>query len=99
MLMIDDEYFALKDLYDSTGGPNWVWKNESDFGRKWHFESSTKINPCDEGWQGLLCSCTEKKKRFIDIPHYGVYYYDDTNSSFPNNAYTSYCSVERIDLQ
>ena len=48
----DYELQALKDLYDSTDGDDWVWK-----GKHWDFSDITQANPCDT-WQGITCSIT-----------------------------------------
>jgi len=45
----DYELQALKDLYDSTDGDNWVWT-----GNHWDF-SDAEANPCNY-WQGIYCS-------------------------------------------
>jgi len=49
----DYELQALKDLYDSTDGDNWVWT-----GNHWDFSDAAEANPCDGGntWQGIYCS-------------------------------------------
>jgi len=46
------ELQALKDLYDSTSGDDWVWT-----GKHWDF-SDANANPCDPGntWQGIYCN-------------------------------------------
>ena len=49
------QYYALQDLYNSTNGPFWVWRNSS-FGEIWNF-SNPNANPCSDGWQGLTCNC------------------------------------------
>jgi hypothetical protein len=45
------ELAALQDLYDSTKGQYWKWKN---IGNQWNF--SGQYNPCADDWQGILCS-------------------------------------------
>lgn len=36
----DNERNALFDLYQSTNGINWNWKNETIYGLKWNFTNS-----------------------------------------------------------
>lgn len=43
-----NEFIALEDLYRSTNGTYWIWKNETIAGFKWNFTSN--ISPCL--WQG-----------------------------------------------
>lgn len=54
------EMNALYDLYMSTNGENWLWKEHKNvaFDRHntiWNFTGTH--NPCEERWQGLLCNC------------------------------------------
>lgn len=51
------DVYALRDLYDDTGGSAWLWKNTSVFGDIWNFSQSL-VNPCVDQWQGLNCTCT-----------------------------------------
>eukprot|EP01041_Mallomonas_annulata_P008141 gene8141-16732_t len=53
---------ALKQLYISTGGNNWIWK-----GAYWNF-SAVAPNPCG-GWQGITC---DSNSRVIKISLSGV---------------------------
>jgi hypothetical protein len=47
---------ALQDLYVSTNGWQWYWKEpELTFGAIWDFNQSNP-NPCSERWQGITCS-------------------------------------------
>jgi hypothetical protein len=60
---------ALEDLYNSTNGWNWNWKEpERLFGSKWYF-SEANPNPCVEGWQGITCStvCSRTSCGVIEI--------------------------------
>src|SRR5437868_1875426 len=49
------ELSALHDLYSSTDGAHWLWRNSS--GPVWDF-SVPDPNPCYPPWQGLTCVCT-----------------------------------------
>ena len=54
------EYSALQDLYNSTNGPHWEWRNETVNGKTtipWNFTDPSLNNPCADNWQGVLCSC------------------------------------------
>ena len=54
------EYSALQELYNSTDGRNWHWRNSTSHGPKW-FDGSS--HPCSlPFWQGLTCSCNTKKQ-------------------------------------
>lgn len=48
---------ALHDLYDSTNGAFWIWKQPySTYGEPWNF--SVPTNPCASPilpWQGITC--------------------------------------------
>jgi hypothetical protein len=52
---------ALYLLYNSTNGPNWQWKSESDHnGYIWNFThiespSAGAARPCGDNWQGVTC--------------------------------------------
>ncbi len=58
------EYYALYDLYTSTYGFNWVWKEPyTEFGYPWNFDISPAgetENPCSSTlpWQGVVCKGT-----------------------------------------
>lgn len=57
-LLVQEEYDALKAIYDSTNGPQWTWSNASH-GVPWDFSDYSSSNPCsEEGWQGLECGNT-----------------------------------------
>ena len=48
----DVEWNSLRDLYESTDGQNWDWRNENLFGPKWDFTYLT--DPCNKNgtaWQ------------------------------------------------
>ena len=54
------ETLALYDLYHTTDGDQWKWKNEEIYGSKWNFSQSLEdIDPCHDvyggPWQGLIC--------------------------------------------
>ena len=46
------EISALQDLYVSTNGNEWNWRNTS-YGIPWNFVEN--CNPCTEHWQGVTC--------------------------------------------
>jgi hypothetical protein len=51
------EIDALNEIYITTNGENWFWRNQS-FGKKWNFTDSI-VNPCTQMWQGITCSCNQ----------------------------------------
>lgn len=51
------EWSSLKDIYNSTNGDYWVWKPAS-FGATWNFSSFEFNDPCQNDWQGVVCTCT-----------------------------------------
>ena len=54
------EYYALQDLYNSTGGDNWLWGDIALRGPHWFDDSP---DPCSTPmWQGLNCSCVTDKR-------------------------------------
>jgi hypothetical protein len=62
----DVEVNALYELYNCTGGENWLWREEVSRGSKWNFtrsvDGSFTDSPCSSGdssnktWQGVTCS-------------------------------------------
>ena len=46
------EMSALQDLYVSTNGNEWNWRNSS-YGIPWNFTDNS--DPCTEQWQGVTC--------------------------------------------
>jgi Leucine-rich repeat (LRR) protein len=54
------EIQALHNLYNSTNGLFWNWRNESLYGSRWVFNSSSQADPCQDKmnttWQGITCS-------------------------------------------
>ncbi len=56
----ENEYQALELFYMSTGGPDWVYNNNSgSLGYPWVFTDPPQ-NPCNatQLWNGLTCSST-----------------------------------------
>ena len=52
---------SLHPLYNHTNGKNWKWKNETDYGSIWSFNSQSQKDPCNtnsKSWQGINCSST-----------------------------------------
>jgi hypothetical protein len=57
---------ALYNLYQSTSGEQWRWRNISN---AWNF-SNTAANPCLDKWEGIDCACSYRYQPFaqsIDI--------------------------------
>lgn len=52
------ELQALKTLYDSTDGENWIWFTPYSLsGIPWNFTAVNETyNPCSAKWQGIACS-------------------------------------------
>jgi len=48
------EYKALQDLFESTGGGEWLWENGQ--GVAWDFSDGGAWRPCAEQWQGITCT-------------------------------------------
>ena len=46
------EISVLQDLYISTNGNEWIWRDAS-YGIPWNFTAN--CNPCVENWQGVTC--------------------------------------------
>ncbi len=65
------EYEGLYDLYNSTNGPHWTWKQPyTTYGYPWKFVIPSE-NPCSttNPWQGLTCStsCLSKPCYILSI--------------------------------
>jgi Leucine-rich repeat (LRR) protein/uncharacterized membrane protein len=60
------EYDALYDLYTSTNGVGWVWRNVSDKSVPWDF-SVSDVNPCTASWQGIHCICILTKCQLSEL--------------------------------
>ncbi|KAJ1387351.1 hypothetical protein B484DRAFT_409926, partial [Ochromonadaceae sp. CCMP2298] len=55
---------ALRALYDSTDGPNWLWGDLSSGRAEWNFKPGA--NPCAERWQGVTCGgCSNGGECFV----------------------------------
>lgn len=65
------EYNALFDLYNSTQGEFWSWREITAFGSPWDFEN-TSSDPCINQWQGLTCSSTIGSIVEIDLADYNL---------------------------
>jgi Leucine-rich repeat (LRR) protein len=59
------QYTTLHDLYNSTNGLYWTYRNITDTENRWDF--STYMNPCLFSWQGLNCRCTATTCKVIGI--------------------------------
>lgn len=59
------ELAALHDLYVSTNGSDWKWRNGTDAGAVWNF--SDDPNPCFPLWQGLMCQCNLTQCAITDL--------------------------------
>lgn len=54
--LVASEYEALRDMYESTNGPKWMWLDDhATYGIPWDFSNSSATDPCMELWQGLTC--------------------------------------------
>ena len=54
------EMDALEDLYTSTHGIYWLWRENNEtlvVNHYAHWNFTGYHNPCAEKWQGILCSC------------------------------------------
>lgn len=88
------ELEALKDLYDSAGGTEWIWRKDvAKYGIPWNF-SQSDLNPCVDVWQGIICNCEIYKGiGFYDDPgHPGYYYYDGYIGGNTSNS----CNVVKL---
>jgi len=54
-LLSVENYDSIRDLYYSTHGDNWKWKDESFYGVKWNITGNYQ-DGCSLNWQGLTCS-------------------------------------------
>ena len=62
------ETYALVDLYQSTNGDNWQWKqNYSKNGYPWNVTDWPNQNPCSAitPWQGVACTEKTSSERSI----------------------------------
>ena len=76
---------ALKDLYDYTAGRYWLWRTKHNVSIENHYtvwNFTGNHNPCEEKWQGVLCSC-ESNTSFstIDINMPSVSYVPSPNAT------------------
>lgn len=56
------EISALQDLYLSTKGNKWYWRDKL-YGIAWNF--TVNCNPCEERWQGVTCSTIQNKSQHV----------------------------------
>ncbi|KAJ1386792.1 hypothetical protein B484DRAFT_410095, partial [Ochromonadaceae sp. CCMP2298] len=55
---------ALRALYDTTDGPNWLWGDLSRGCAEWNFTAGA--NPSAELWQGVTCGgCSNGGQCFV----------------------------------
>jgi len=52
-MLLQSEYLALYDLYNSTIGSNWHWQDTTENGAIWDFTGAS--DPCVDLWQGVTC--------------------------------------------
>lgn len=76
----NNELIALEELYISTNGSNWIWRNQTgpNTGAVWSFEDAQQ-DPCADdstgtllNWQGIGCNlsplvCARSKCKIIEI--------------------------------
>jgi Leucine-rich repeat (LRR) protein len=52
------EYDALREMFDSLDGPNWIWGFATELpGIPWNF--TVQSDPCLDQWQGINCTTSE----------------------------------------
>jgi len=103
------EFSALWDLYASTNGPRWVWRNESAAGLVWPLagvaRNSSSLNmsalpsPCC--WQAIACSCPQAQRSATAYHPFNYAYYNyfyDDDMAAPTNETTAVCHVEKLFL-
>ena len=81
----DYEMQALKDLYDSTGGDNWRWKN---YGVQWDFTNGNKLQcTADDytSWQGLTCTYNSSNDLFHVTSINLRWWYYNLNGTLPDS--------------
>jgi Leucine-rich repeat (LRR) protein len=64
------EMEALRALFDSTDGTNWINQHEA-FTHHWHFPASLDA-PCGEAWYGLSCLPVQKNASTTNIANCSV---------------------------
>jgi Leucine-rich repeat (LRR) protein len=68
------EINALHDLYTSTNGENWSWRqNTTKYGSIWDFNTQP-VNPCDD-WQGISCGLLQSGQTAVEalyLPSYNL---------------------------
>jgi hypothetical protein len=51
----NSSFAALKSLFISTNGNNWVWNPSSPSSTHWNFSKLDPSQPCLNSWQGITC--------------------------------------------
>ena len=54
-----NEIYALRDIYESTNGSGWNWRNNTSlYGYTWNASDWASQNPCSllTPWQGVNCT-------------------------------------------
>jgi len=74
----DSERRALHDLFESTNGRNWIWKQKSASGH-WNF-TDFQVNPCvsndGSSWEGITCDVvnTTQQLQSSTLLHHRLYH-------------------------
>lgn len=74
----DSERRALHDLFESTNGRNWIWKQKSASGH-WNF-TDLQVNPCvsnaGSSWEGITCDVvnTTQQLQSSTLLHHRLYH-------------------------
>lgn len=68
------EVYALKTLYDTLNGDEWLWKSTVT-SKRWNFSTEISlINPCADKWQGVACHCVPPNCNIVklELSNYGL---------------------------
>lgn len=76
----DAELSALKDLYYSTNGAQWIWRKLE--GAVWNFSGNP--NPCSDNWQGVTCAHPKPGETYINVLELSLQAYD-LNGAIPSS--------------
>ena len=90
IIIPDEEYNALKDVYTYAGGTRWKYKTAKG---TWDFSSKAKATPCS--WEGITCNTTENDNVYhilsVKLSSYGL-------TGFLNRSIANLGYVEMMDL-
>ena len=82
------DYAAIKELYDTTNGHGWNFRNENT-GAIWNF-SLGYVDACELHWQGLNCSLSGLSG--INLINYNL------NGNLSDSIFKSLNSLVMLDL-